>query len=529
MPLFTTLANTKAFANQETPKRPAFPPTAVQLYANAYISFASYVLLDTSTAADTATGGDATTNNNAPKRFEVLSYQSSHIPESTRDFPVYNSKGSIVNKSAGVEEPNFGIWDCHCGTSQNGTTGSTFSNASFMRVSTLLKGVLPPPSSPSPIFLAVVDLALPHLVQPMLSSMISSIVDYSTEKEPKEDEDTTELDSMAGMMVVQGTTSVSKLTMTKFGKAPTSKETAALPALAEDEGDEPPADSTTGAKDLTLVLCAVLPRTPTNMDSNFEEVTYKDKQAQNLVRYHLFKYASQIQCTLAFVRNDDKQESIHVVMPEEEKGGEETSSPMASSSTASDGIKGISVQDLSIVIRRLSQNLPPVEQTEAMVVEEDDDDQEEESKTDEQQQHTQPTTTQPSIYAPGQYDTELIDSAYLRNASCPGVWNANEDDLAVALPPMTKENVSKDKTPVRKEGLGGDEEWLTRLADSVTAVPGGMMGDDAVSIIGGRSVRSGKTPAKDLKSVSSKKKGHRKKPTSDNKDVSDFFNDLLAK
>merc|ERR1719223_1600170 len=189
-------------------------------------------------------------------------------------------------------------------------------------------------------------------------------------------------------------------------------------------------------------------------------------------------------------------------------------------------MEGISVQDLAIVIRRLSQNLPPVERAEAssMVVEEESGS--EGTHPDTAEQGTSP---QPSIYAPGQYDTELIDSAYLRNASCPGVWNANEDDLAVALPPMTKENVSKDKTPVRKEGLGGDKEWLTRLADSVTAVPGGMIGDDAVSIIGGRSVRSGKTPAKDLKSVSSKKKGHRKKPTSDNKDVSDFFNDLLAK
>ena len=54
------------------------------------------------------------------------------------------------------------------------------------------------------------------------------------------------------------------------------------------------------------------------------------------------------------------------------------------------------------------------------------------------------------------------------------------------------------------------------------------MRDDAVSVIGGRSVRSGRTPAKDSKS-SSKKKVIRKKPTSDNKDVSDFFNDLLAK
>jgi hypothetical protein len=516
MPLFATLANTEAFANQETSKRPAFPPTAVQLYVNQYISFSSYALVDTNTPS--ASNAAAA---NVPKRFEALSYQSSHLPESKNEFRT--TKGG--QPSLVAEEPNFGIWDCRCGG--NGTSGSSSGNSgtsgsgnAAVMVATLLKRVLPPPSSP-PIFLAVVDLAQPHQVQPMLSSMMSAIVEYTKKETTAKEPLSSELDST---IVQQGTTSPSRLTMMEFGKAPSTNET--LPPLAE-EGGESSTRSSHGAstEDLCIVLCAVLPPTKTNNNSNAEDVTYKEKQAQNLVRYHLFKYASQIQCTLAFVRHHDQTSNAVTVVPSDEAAEEQSPA-----SKGTDAMEGISVQDLSIVIRRLSQNLPPMERVEAMVVEEESGS--EGTQVDTAEQGTSP---QPSIYAPGQYDTELIDSAYLRNASCPGVWNANEDDLTVALPPMTTTTTKgdtasgKEKTLVDTKRRGGDEEWLTRLADSVTAVPGGMMGDDAVSVIGGRSVRSGKTPAKDSKSSSTKKKVARKKPTSDNKDVSDFFNDLLAK
>ena len=151
---------------------------------------------------------------------------------------------------------------------------------------------------------------------------------------------------------------------------------------------------------------------------------------------------------------------------------------------------------------------------------------------------------QPSFYGPFDYDVDLINSVLLRGAGCPGDWNANTDNLWVALPPPSSSRLQNDSmigNPASKQSSNGDQEWLEKLAESVNLYAG-TTSTSSASVGDGKSVKSSTDQsvrtAKTLGSntvAATKKKVVKKKPSAtgdtrgDSQDVQDFFAGLLNK
>ena len=73
------------------------------------------------------------------------------------------------------------------------------------------------------------------------------------------------------------------------------------------------------------------------------------------------------------------------------------------------------------------------------------------------------------MYSAGKHQEDLIESVLLRNASCPGHWEASKDSLWKALPPTIE--VATEHIKREKPESVGDEVWLAKLRDSVETAP----------------------------------------------------------
>ena len=155
----------------------------------------------------------------------------------------------------------------------------------------------------------------------------------------------------------------------------------------------------------------------------------------------------------------------------------------------------------------------------------------------------------PSI-VPGSHDAELIHGAYLRNASCEGLWEASKDDLNVALPPPRLKQSNGDmkvETNTTSGGAfgysGGDEEWLSELASSIGLSPDAVSAAAASSAAGealspassttreraakGKEKLTSSAPRKrTTRSAAARNKDSKPK---DEKEVMNFFDNLLKK
>lgn len=458
MALFASLAKTEAFSElQDSSKHnPAYPTTAVQLYGSRCIHFLSDSILSTDC--------ENSKSQHQRKIYETLTYQAIQVQDTSL---------AIDDMKQDHSRPNFGVWDCQIQPTNN-------TNLPTQILQSVLRGSIP-------TFILVLNLDDPPSVYPHLTSMIDTIIGYSTsieEHSPSND----------------GTTDLLSLHSVKFGKAPLNRQ--------NDMENNQETDKDIPKRHLKIVICGILSK------YSPKDATYKEKQAMNLLSYHLQKYASDINCSLCFVNSSPTEE-------EEEENDEQDSDHLE---VRSDALrpKGMSVQELCQILKRICSDESTTRGKESM----DNDDAV--LKEDDMEKDSNDNT---AIYYPFEYDVDLINSVLLRGAGCPGVWNANTDDLWVALPPPTLTSV-KDASAIDpntsvNEKRGGDEEWLTKLADSVNAHVGAVGGTDASSILSptGMSVSAsnGTTPKV------TKKRVVKKKPSGDKGDVQDFFASLINK
>lgn len=372
----------------------------------------------------------------------------------------------------------------------------------------------------------------------------------------------------------KGTTPLSKLKSVEFG-AP----------LEANEPKPAVGSNTTNDPHVNLMICAILPTPPPHIAAA-TTMTYRDRQSQYLLSYHLQKYAAEVNCTLCFVDSPTPVDrSIGEITPAatesfeeeavkdgEEKEGEE-GGPGAGKVGKGMRPEGLNIEEVSILVREVCIDpIPkPTDDDGDVVVEEDPMDNDaskggesqEESKTNEKTSLR--TRHYPSLYRPDNHDTDLLHTVFLRNASCAGVWDASRDPLWVALSPPSPTTTATVTAPISSTNTdgGSDEVWLTRLSDSVSGGGGGSGGGDAGSVRSGKSGRSGGSGTIAGKSTSSnnlgdflgklgggdkgdggsgkvgkevgaggeekKKKKKVSKKKTDSKDVADFFSDLLKK
>lgn len=473
MALFASLAKTEAFKElQDSSKHsPAYPTTAVQLYGSRYIHFLSNSILST----DRHNHSKSNKLKQQPRKsYEPLTYQAIQVQDVT-------SSMDDILKEQDHSHPNLGVWDCQIHA--NNTELST------QILKSVLRGI-------NPTFILVLNLDDPPSVYPHLTAMMDTIIGYSTSinEDPTHD----------------GTTDLLSLHSIPFGKAPLSQQ--------NDVDDSESTTSTTNAnqevvkdipqRNLNIVICGILSKYCSR------DATYKEKQAINLLSYHLQKYASDINCSLCFVNSPADEEDSNNNDDEKDENDSERLE------VRSDALrpKGMSVQEFSHVLKRICMGLHATRGKDSM----DDEINEDNMEKD-------PNDEKTAIYYPFEYDVDLINSVLLRGAGCPGVWNANTDNLWVALPPTSSSgnNVSMiDANTSVSEKRGSDEEWLNKLADSVSAYIGVVGGTDASSIL---SPTSASVSTSNGTPKVTKKRVVKKKSSGDKGDVQDFFASLINK
>jgi len=484
-------------------------PTAVQLHTGPShrIDFLSGAIDGRGPPATTAS-----TNTTSKRRFETLSYQAVEVTAQRGEGEGRGGGGgggilqqqqlSGSSKARKHQRPNLGIWDVRlpdasCGGGGCGNvdgTGGTDKDKSTDLVNRLLQKVLSSPSQ-SAAFSTVIfalDLADPATVHPAMEAMVAALLrrfDASTDASSKTKA------SASASAPASATTRLAKLRSTKFGTAPEQSEEA--PSKASPGG--------AGSVDtkIALIICCAVPPTPTELGTegggpSVAPQSFQEKQVISLVHYHLHRFASEVDCTLAFVRPDDDG-AASVPSVEEEGGG--NSATAAAKSKGS--IPSMTVSELAGVVSRVASGMTPVEEEEKA---NDDDD---EAGTEEGQEGKDGEGSaatagleQPPIFVPGSHDDDLIGSVLLRNASCPGVWDAAKDDLWKALP-STKAGSDGDTTASDKKkdikvgGAAADEAWLSKLAASLPAQGATGTGDDA-SVKTSKSSKAAPRPAAPL-------------------------------
>lgn len=554
MVLFASLSKTKAFSDAQDPSKgkTAFPPTAVQFYSSKSIDLTSNSITDHACPKD-ATPSSSPRAETDLASFAPLTYQAVTIHSSTD-----NANNANLDVNVDIHaKPNLGIWN------------SRIHSNSKVHAETL-KACHSNPKIPIPTFLITLDLneasvsgnndgsSNLHRVHPVMSSVLSGIIDYCSSlpsevevtdtgalaeingnEESKKDQGGGEEKEVVTVKVpnrTDGTTNLSKLKSTTFGKAPL--DDSILPGIEEDE-NEKNHDNGCGRGqseiNINLIICGIF--------SKNQEVTYREKQAINLLMYHLQKFASELNCSLCLVKDEGKKGTGDGV-DDDDAGSDGAAGDGAMGSNeanndesrgGSDAFrpKGMSVQEFGRFLKKVCtasvEDEHDVDSNDVAAAGEDGEGQNEEQKED--------TEQQPSLYGPYDYDVDLINSVLLRGAGCPGVWNANTDSLWVALPPPTSPEGSTGNSNAEKNNKGasvsgghGDQEWLGKLAESVSAYVGSTGGSDAKSVRSAmdQTVRTTRTTSNNT--VVTKKKVVRKKPTGsgdkkDSQDVQDFFAD----
>jgi hypothetical protein len=155
---------------------------------------------------------------------------------------------------------------------------------------------------------------------------------------------------------------------------------------------------------VNLMICAIRP--------SIKRDDYKETQAHNLVLYHLRRYAAAVGATLVFVSTVDN---------EMDNDQDDTKSEEAS----------LSLHQLGNLWRDFAQENDIEEDT--------------------------------AVFCPDT-NRDLIETVLLRNANCPGEWEASKDSLWKALPPMSQAADATDKKVARSSG---DDGWLQQLRDSL--------------------------------------------------------------
>mmetsp|Transcript_48758 Transcript_48758/g.103674 ORF Transcript_48758/g.103674 Transcript_48758/m.103674 type:complete len:538 (-) Transcript_48758:209-1822(-) len=515
------------------------PPEAIQLHSDRVIDFlnGTTVHLLKNRGPSKSSGGEepgaegsgANANSDASnegqsKYFSALSYQA--IQTQQDDGPLLNKPGGAAAARRHLR-PDLGVWDCRVNGNKveapalllkravmdqkkqqqtKEASGEEKKGEEVVEVEEKNEGS----GIASPIVMAV-DLSDPSEVQPVVERMrnvILSVYDSDVKTDAQ----------------VQCTTSIKALQASAFGKILIQEEVAVKGGSSFNE------------QRLALILAVIVPSTiNTAASSSSAAEEYKEKQARALLLYHLHKFSLEVNCTLCFVSENESSSDVSAGDLEGEEKQAETSS------AENDPLLGrnstMSVDELGKVIRRVAMGLSPVELGDVV---ERTNGEKEENKDGSKGEDGAPSRRPPSIHAPGSHDAELIQGAYLRNASCEGLWDASKDDLDAALPPRSKNNTEEKDKAAKEEktggGGGGDEEWLSQLASSVGLSPESVVTTSAgEALTPTASDRAG--ARRDLKKRESVKKRPARKNATRNKDskpkdekeVMNFFDNLLKK
>eukprot|EP00557_Chaetoceros_sp_GSL56_P012785 CAMPEP_0176487204 /NCGR_PEP_ID=MMETSP0200_2-20121128/5994_1 /TAXON_ID=947934 /ORGANISM="Chaetoceros sp., Strain GSL56" /LENGTH=633 /DNA_ID=CAMNT_0017883991 /DNA_START=71 /DNA_END=1969 /DNA_ORIENTATION=+ len=585
-----------AALSSPVPPPPAFPPAIVQLYSSKFIDLNQSSIIQT---------GDPQSCLIAPLSYQSVNASTTSASAAAAATTTTSSTSSTTptNNMYLASDFNFGIWNCHIVVSNKSnqhittttTTTTTTTNHTTTTPSKLLQACHPidcdkkpllagetGTNSMIPIFVIALDLDYDNLVNVhgMMETVVGNIIQYCRTYNPPKDS-RSGYGNGGGRGRGNGTTRLQVLCHAKFGKAPLTEDDDGdddgdcereKEKEGEGEGKErgkgksdgvnlvaeehTSTTTTTGNSTITtdvyihLVICGIL--------CSKKDVTYREKQALNLVSYHLQKFASEVNCTLCFMRNDDV-----VVDDERVSGGgggeglnhgKDVMGHHPVTVVREDGFrpKGLSVAEfakcLSKVILYQSSNRNRNNNTndENKVVGREEDFDADDILTSTNDNNLNNDNNggyqQPSFYGPFDYDVDLINSVLLRGAGCPGVWNANTDSLWVALqpPPLSQPLQNSDDSIIgnnassMQSSKDGDQEWLEKLAESVN-VYAGTMGAGSASGGDGKSVKSSMDQtvrtARTLgnNTVVTKKKVVKKKPSAtgdskgDTQDVQDFF------
>ena len=573
MPLFASLSKTKAFSetvgksNKQgtSSSSPAFPPTAIQFYSTKSIDLQHQSIINHAHATTGTSGNGASTTEN---KFAPLTYHTSTIAHSSNAANTTSTNTTEANaNNRTIDNPDLALWNCHI--QPDSQTPSELLKACHSHPASCTSSKNKNSNSNCiPTFLLTLDLDSHNSesglgsIQPIVKSMLQNIILYC-----RSIANSTNVGSGSAAGTGNGT-HLKTLESTIFGKAPLSEEN-------DTKGQYTPAENTTAAVAAPTTSSEKEIRAAANVQVNIvicgimaakqdEGTSYREKQAVNLISYHLQKFSSEINCTLCFMRdhdssddhgengnsnnNDDKD---HINKDAEKGKGEMKVDAFRP--------KGLSLVEFSKALRRLC-----VADSEQEGGDDDDNDDEVEdgevgggngdvgqgqnegegADSSLSGQHQQHQHQQPSIYAPFDYDVDLINSVLLRGAGCPGVWNANTDSLWVALPQTSasgSSNMESNTAATATNANGalavsdGDQEWLGKLAESVSAYVGnsGGSGSDGKSIRSSMDQTTRTTRTSANNTVATKKKVVRKKPSAtgdkkeDSKDVHDFFAELL--
>jgi len=485
-----------------------------------------------------------------PLEYEIVSYQAVQVPDSL----LSSSSRTNSNNKPGINDsnhisPNLGIWDCRM---LHGAHGEKLLSRVLSDAVLRLDGDADGNGSNVPTFVLTLDMEDPSSIHSSVERMVRVIKAFcyggeesssnNNKKEKGADNNDSDCETPK---LMKGSTFLTTLKSTKFGIAlsETPKE--------EEKGGEEQESKAIEEGSVNIILCAILPKSFISFDDNTtNSMTYREKQAQYLVSYHLQKYAAELNCTLCFVRTREAEDEERGDK-NDNYGGEgggvgEEKDDIAEKKKKEDGSNdevvgnaavlemipiGMPVEELSMVLKRVSSRRWD-DVVDSSTSSEDGDDIN--NKKEER--------LMPSMYAPDSYDKELINSVFLRNASCPGVWDASKDCLWVALRGNTEmATASKSSADSNIAGKGaravslGDENWLGKLAESVSSLTGGVgiVGADNASVKSGKSAKSGSIKSRSTsgKSPMSKRPDKKKRPATKvgNKDVANFFEDLLKK
>jgi len=287
----------------------------------------------------------------------VLSYQALEVSSPEGESKLFGQR----RKANQIVTPNLGVWNC-CVTKDK-----------------LVDSLLIIPDNIRH-YCMTVDLSDPSMVEPALSVLHDTLVRLLIEKIPLN----TGIDEP---IAATTTTSLTQLKTTQFGLASKDKPSSSqMPAESDDKIK------------ISLMICALV--------SSTNKEDYQETQAQNLILYHLRRYAAALNCTLCFVGKTTIAEEVPI----------------------------LPLEQVTYCWREWVLSEKSVDGLDNCIT-------------------------------PDNHQPDLIETVLLRNAQCAGQWNATEDSLWRSLPPVFSGDSNKKN--LEKHGEIGDEGWLSQLRVSV--------------------------------------------------------------
>lgn len=406
--------------------------------------------------------------------YAPLSYQSISVNSNSSTKPYFQ----ITSSSEDIDRNNnlrteVGIWDCRIvSDNDEATTSSSSVSVNQTLFNTILSSSSPASSStgndssgneislnepqqPLTVLLTV-DLSNPSRVHSIIKDMLTLLQKTFTNQDAR--------------LGNSGTTSLSTLKNadSNFG----------MPAPSDDEhSDTHEVDPSCPSNQIkfSLILCGIK-REDSDSESS-KNNDYRDKQAHNLVLYHIHRLASELNCAL-FILDETVSSSTSTTDKNNSENNDINQDKATDSETAT-------AQDNNIIKREkkleiLLEYLSKADLTTSVT-------------NTNGAAKIELSVGGPSVaikeffHLPHTHDKSLIQQVLLRNASCDGLWNASIDSLEKALLSSSSSfdnkssKVSPNKSSKKKfssssttqDELQDEQIWLENISKQVISTSGG--------------------------------------------------------